>query len=292
MKRNTVALIIHPFKDALLTRTEFAKRLNEFSKTVVDAAASFPNVRFNLVMPAYFLEIVDPLLLLQMREMYKRGQIEWLFTGYTEPFVSFSTPWLLSENYKHGMLVYNELTGSTPNGAALPHSNWESSAIDIFRQCGLNYCIVSKAVLPGQYRSYCGYWIAEQMGSSIAVFPSHAVSADATPMFLESIDALFDADPRKGAPAKIICVDMLLNLAQESAADLDAVTAALRKLDSMLLFHQSSRCAEFLSSHFNLGLQFPPSSLVFSRNAEEADSLFLNRLHAYDQAGIMQRKRM
>ena len=292
MKRNAVALIVHPYKDALMPRDVFAARLGDFAKTLADAADSFQNVRFNLAMPAYFLEILDPLLLLRLREMYKRGQIEWLFTGYTEPFVSFSTPWLLSENYKHGISVYNELTGCKPAGAAPPHSNWEPSIIDILRGIGLQYCVLSTAVLPAQHRPYCGYWIAEHMGSSMAFFPAHAFPAASVPRFLESMDALFEADPRKGSPAKILCVDMLLNCAQQSSDSLDSISAAIRSLDSTILSCQPMRCSEFMSSHFNMGLQFPPPSLVFTRDAEEADSLFLNRLHAYDQAGIIQRKLM
>ena len=130
------------------------------------------------------------------------------------------------------------------------------------------------------------------MGSSIAFFPAHAVSGPSAAPLLDSLEVLFAADPRKSPAGKIICVDLLCNLAQPSIDSLQSITAAIRALDTMLLSYQPMRCSEFLSSHFNMGLQFLPPGLVFTRDAGEADPLFLNRLHAYDQAGIIQRKLM
>jgi hypothetical protein len=292
MKRHAIALVIHPYKNALLPRALLARQLNDFAKTVIEAGVSFQNVRFNLALPGFFLEILDPLLLLQLREMYKRNQIEWLFTGYTEPFLSFSPPWLLSENFKYGMQTFSELAGAAPSGLLVPYSNWEPSAIDILRGAGINYCVLSKSSLPPEYRSYCGYWTTEHMGSAMAFFPSQVVSAIASERLLNSLDAQFDADPRKTFPTKIICVDVLHDLARGSAETLDAIKQTLRALDTMLLSYQPMRCSEFLSSHFTLGLHYMPPSLAMERDARDGDPYFLNRLHAYDQAGIIQRKLM
>ena len=292
MKRQAIALLIHPYKDCLLPRKTLSERLNNFISVLVESGNRFPNIRFNLALPGYFLEALDPLLLLKLREMHKRNQMEWLFTGYTEPFPSFSPPWLLSENFKYGMTVYNDLTGTSPAGLALPFSNWEPSAIDIFKSAGIHYCTVSKVLLSEQYRPLLGYWLTENMGSSIALVPTTVVSHPEIVGFFTQLERLFDGDGRGISSEKMLCIDMLYSLSQPAQnADTDW-TIVFSKLDALLLSFQTVRCAEFISSQFALGLNYLHSDLVLKRDDAKNQPQFLNELHTYDQVGIIQRKMM
>jgi Domain of unknown function (DUF1926)/Glycosyl hydrolase family 57 len=290
MKRHAIALFVHPFKDCLLLKSTLIERLNDFCRTLVESGNSFQNIRFNLVMPGYFLELLDPLLLLELRELHKRGLVEWLFTGYTEPFLSYSPPRLLSENLKYGLNTFTEFTGTKPCGFVPGFSNWEPSAIDILRDAGVLFCVVSKALLPPQYRSYCGYWITEHMGSSIAFFPAHVVRPSGAETMLAGLDPLFSEDRQSPSAIKLLCVEALYPLSASGDEAPAALRTAVRTLDKMLLTHQSVRCAEFFSSNFNLGLHYLPSSIVMERDDAEAHPYFLNEFHTYDQAGIIQRK--
>ena len=292
MKRHAIALFIHPFKDCLLPKSTLIERLNDFCRTLVESGNSFQNIRFNLVMPGYFLELLDPLLLLELRELHKRGLVEWLFTGYTEPFLSYSPPRLLSENLKYGLNTFTEFTGTKPCGFVPGFSNWEPSAIDILRDAGVLYCVVSKALLPPQYRSYCGYWITEHMGSSIAFFPAHVVRPSGGEAMLNGLDPLFSGDRQNTSAVKLLCIEVLYPLTGPGDAASTALQTAIRTLDKMLLTYQSVRCTEFFSSNFNLGLHYLPSSIVLERDDAESHPYFLNEFHTYDQAGIIQRKMM
>ena len=292
MKRHAIALIIHPFKGSLLPKSVLVGRLNDFLKTLLELGASFQNIRLNVAMPGFFLELFDPVLLLQMREMHKRDQIEWLFTGYTEPFLSYSSPWLLSENLKYGINTFSEFTGIKPSGFAPGFSNWEPSAIDTLRAAGIHYVVLSKALLPAHYRSYCGYWMTEHMGSSIAVFPTHVVRPMQAESVLNSLDLLFGEDRQAPSAVKLVSVELLYPLSNSAEEASEGFQTAVRTLDKMLLTHQSMRCTEFFSSNFSLGLQYLPPGIVLNRDDADAHPFFLNRLHTYDQSGIIQRKMM
>ncbi|MGB7567971.1 MAG: alpha-amylase/4-alpha-glucanotransferase domain-containing protein [Chitinivibrionales bacterium] len=292
MKRHAIALFVHPFKDRLLPKSALIERLNDFCRALIDLGNSFQNIRFNLVIPGYFLELMDPLLLLQLRELHKRGLIEWLYTGYTEPFLSYSPPWLLSENLKYGMNTFTEFTGTKPCGFVPGFSNWEPSVIDILRDAGVLYCVVSRALLPPKYRQYYGYWITEHMGSSIAFFPAHVVRPSEAEKMLNGLDGFFSEDRQNASAAKLMCVEFLYPLSDSGDAAPKALQTAIHTLDRMLLSYQSVRCTEFFSTNFNLGLHYLPSSIVLERNDAEARPYFLNEFHIYDQAGIIQRKMM
>ncbi len=292
MKRHSLALLVHPCKDGLLPRNILTERLNQFISAFVASGAAFQNIKVNLVLPGFFLELLDPLLLLKLREMHKRNQLEWLFTGYTEPFVSFSPPWLLGENLKHGMSVMNELAGAAPAGMVLPFSNWEPSAIDMLKAAGIHYGVVSKALLSQRFRNLCGYWLTEHRGSSMALFPATvAAYADIAGLFAK-LDALFEEDARPAPSGKLLCVDMIYSLSRP-AQNMDADLAVVfRTLDKLLLTYQTVHCGEFLSSHFSLGLNHLAAGLVLAREDAEAHPDFLNELHTFDHVGIIQRKMM
>jgi hypothetical protein len=292
MKRHAIALLVHPCKDCLLPRKILTERLNELISALVESGAAFQNIKVNLVLPGFFLELLDPLLLLKLREMHKRSQLEWLFTGYTEPFVSFSPPWLLGENLKHGITSMNDLAGAAPTGLVLPFSNWEPSAIDLFKAAKVQYGVVSKALFPLQFRRLCGYWLTEHMGSTMALFPALVVAQSGFSETCAKLESLFWEDTRSGTSGKIICLDVIYSLSPSSRNSAADLTAAFHALDKLLLTYQTVRCGEFLSSHFSLGLIHLASGLVLARDHAEGRPDFLNELHSFDHVGLLQRKMM
>jgi hypothetical protein len=295
MKRHAIAFLVHPFKNSLVPKAAFREAVNAFAQSVLDIGSSYQNLRFNLVMPGYFLEAIDPMLLLQLREMHKKGSIEWLTTGYTEPFLSFSPQWLLSENLKYGVNTFVEYSGARPSGFVPPFSNWEPSYIDTLRDANIQYAVLSRSLLPPLYRTRLGYWVTEFAGSSTVLFPAHPVMAPAVPGELEPwIEKQFALDTNAFPPVKILCIDFLCPLVNNdlSKGGAGSLADAARVFDKLVLSYQPIRFTEFLSSNPPLGLQYIPQSVLFKRDDTDTEQHFLNTLHSFDQAGIIQRKMM
>jgi hypothetical protein len=190
------------------------------------------------------------------------------------------------------MNTFTEFTGTKPSGFVPGFSNWEPSAIDILRAAGVHYVVLSKALLPPRYRSYCGYWITEHMGSPIAFFPAHVVRPSEAEKMLNEVDPFFRDDRQNASAVKLLCIEFLYPFSGPVDGAPAALRTAIRNLDNMLLTHQSVRCTEFFSSNFSLGLHYVPSSIVLRRDDAEARPYFLNEFHTFDQAGIIQRKMM
>jgi hypothetical protein len=294
MKRHSIAFLIHPYKNSLIPKNTFREAVNTFAQTVIDIGASYQNIRLNLVMPGYFLEAIDPMLLLQLREMHKKGSVEWLTTGYTEPFLSFSPQWLLNENLRQGITSFQEYAGGRPVGFVPPFSNWEPSYIDVLRGAGIQYNVLSRSLLASQYRSRLGYWVTEFAGSSTVLFPVHSVYPSAVAGTMESwIHEQFAADANNSAPEKLLCIDFLCPLlSQDIKITQQRLMEAAAAFDRLLLTYQPIRFTEFLSSNTPLGLMYLPQSLVLRRDDSDSAPHFLNYLHSFDQVGIVQRKLM
>jgi hypothetical protein len=294
MKRHCIAFLIHPYKNSLAPRQTVREAVNDFAKTVLDIGNSYRNIRFNLVMPGYFLETVDPMLLLQFREMQKNGAIEWLTTGYTEPFLSFCPQWLLNENLRHGMATFQEYAGIRPVGFAPPFSNWEPSYIDVLNGAGIQYNVVSRSLLAGLFRSRLGYWVTEFAGNSTVLFPAYSIYPSTVTSDMGAwIQDVFAGDAKSADPVKLLCIDFLCPLLSENmAASRQALFGAAAVFDRLLLTYQPIRFTEFLSSNPPLGLMYLPQSLALRRDDPDTDPHFVNYLHSFDQVGIIQRKLM
>ena len=294
MKRHSIAFLIHPYKNSLVPRNVFREAVNDFAKTILDIGSSYQNIRLNLVMPGYFLEAIDPMLLLQFREMHKKGAIEWLTTGYTEPFLSFCPQWLLKENLRHGITAFQEYAGARPVGFVPPFSNWEPSYIDVLGGAGIQYNVLSRSLLAGQYRSRLGYWATEFAGSSTVLFPVHSIFPSTVSGKMEAwISDQFAADTADPAAVKLLCIDFLCPLLpQDMPVTQQGLKDAAAIFDRLLLTYQPICFTEFLSSNAPLGLMYLPQSLVLRRDDSDTAPHFLNYLHSFDQVGIVQRKLM
>jgi hypothetical protein len=291
MKRHAVAILLQPYKNRLMARSELKGAIDGFAGQLLDLCAAYQNFHFNIALPAYILELLDPLLLSKLRDTH----VEWLLTGYTEPFVSFSPLWLTEDNIRRGIGLFSELTGIAPAGFVPPFSNWEPSLIGPLRAMGMNCSVVSAAALPPQARNFCGYWTAEHTGNSIALFPAHVLHHYSAPAdFIDWLEKLVSRDERPASIDKIATVHYLLPLQPESGTDpyrwLNYATA---ELDKHLLRYQPVFLQEALSLQDPAGLQHLPASLPLSAHQDEQEPhYFLNRLRLFDQVGIMQRKLM
>lgn len=293
MKRNPLALLLHPYKNRLMPRTVLKESIDRFIRNLLALVSDFPHLRFNLVLPAYILECINPILLSQLRDIYKKGHFEWLLTGYTEPFLSLSPPQLTNDNIRYGLQIYSELVGETPSGYMPPFSNFEPSLIELIKANGLNYLVVSNDLLPVSLKSLCGYWMAEHSGSSIALIATEVIRHTTAPVdFKNWLEKIYSSDKNDSSSEKIATLQYQFPLKEEGESDpFRWLRYAASEIDKHILNYQPITFSELLSSSQPLGLQYIPASLLMgTRN--QVDLHFLNYLHSFDQIGIMQRKLM
>jgi len=327
MRRDQFILLLQPYKNGLMPKRRLTESVNRFARLLFGLCEKYPRLRFNVALPGYLLECVDPLVLSSLRDMAKRGSVEWLCMGYTEPFLSFSPLWLTNENIALGAKVFTELTGEAPTGFVPPFSNWEPSHIDMLGGAGFQYAALSSALLAKSEANAPGYWITEYTGSSMAVFPARSYHKHNAPESVVGwINSLYPDDKPDGAPRMLI-LKYLYSLEADEGDDgggmarhavpvrvdddsqqknnqgngrdgdgqhttqrqwLENISAEIEK---HILELQPLRCRDVLGNIPPLGLHYFPPGLVPSHN-EPASPYFLNHLHCYDQIGVMQRKLM
>ncbi|MBD3315394.1 MAG: DUF1926 domain-containing protein [Chitinivibrionales bacterium] len=291
MKRHGLALLVHPYKNVLLPRDRLREVLDRFARKLVGLLAGHQNLRLGLVLPAYMLQLIDPLLLAQLRDISKRGDLEWLLPGYTEPFVSFSPQWLTAANVRAGMELFDELAGVRPDGFVPAFSNWEPSCVDIMAECGLQYAVLSQVLFPRSHRDCCGYWVTECGGTSTVVLAAHVMHHfTAPPNLAEWLTSVVERDAA-GCSASLVVIDYLVPLVENEEHNpfswLDRVALGI---ETILLKFQLALLNEVPASSPPAGLQYIPPSLAFKREENEPVPGFQNFLHTFDQVGIMQRK--
>jgi len=328
MRRDRIILLLQPYKNRLMARKELAATVSRFAGALLDVCAAYPRLRFNAALPGYMLECVDKRLLGPLADTVRRGAVECLCMGYTEPFLSFSPLWLTSENIARGVRVFSELTSEAPCGFVPPFSNWEPSYIDMLYGAGLKYAVVSNELLAeGAGRQYgAGYWITESTGNSMAVFPARSYNSRNAPQDLAEWvkGELSDGTPEGGVPdgaPRILILKYMYSL-EASAAETDADAPAAggksdrrrnarrddgggadgdpqrswlervaAEIDKRILELQPVRFRDVVGDAAPLGLHYFPSSLVPPGDAP-VTPYFMNYLHCYDQISVMQRKLM
>ncbi len=294
MKQNAVALLLQPYKNRLMEPDELKKSVNGFAEHLLALAALHPNFHFNVVLPGYLLECINPLLLSSLREMSKRGCLEWLLTGYTEPFFAFSPVALTECNIKYGMQIFTELTGAAPAGFLPSFSSWDPGYIASLSALGLNYSVLSCAALPPETQNSCGYWFSEQGGNTLALFPSRLLNRYTAPAdLIEWLHELIKLDGRSESAEKIVTVHYLLPLQPEKGDDAFRwLQSAVAELDKHLLHFRAVLLQEARSLQKPIGIQHLPPCLPLFTDGEAEPHYFLNRLRSFDQVGILQRKMM
>lgn len=289
MKRHALALLLHPCKNRLMPKAALKDAVNSFTTNLLSIAADFPHLRFNLVLPGYLLEAIDVLHLSKMRDLSKRGCLEWILTGYTEPFLSLSPLDLTTHNIKHGLQLFSELTGETPSGFLPPYSNWEPFLIDMLSNSGLNYAVLNQELFPVHTRYSCGYWMAEHTGKALALIATNVINHMTAPAhFVDYVNQIYAQDKNETVFEKFATVHYMMPLGGGSDA-FRWLRYAAGEIDKYLLNFHPVLFSEYINSTPPLGLQYVPSSLLMDDN-KQTDQHFLNYLYSFDQIGILQRK--
>lgn len=290
MKRKTIALLLHPYKNGLLQRTALQAAINRFFEELFSLQQSFPQLRFNIVVPAYILECTNLQLIAQLRELCKRSIVELLCTGYTEPFMSLSPPELTIKNIQYGLQVIEDLTGQKATGFVPPFSNWEPSLIAKLRELGFRYALLSNELFTPETRNECGYWIAEHAGSSISLLAANVLQPASAPGDLvEWLRLIYSRNPTSSSD-DFAAIQYLIPLKTEATDDTyQYLRGAAEQLEKHLLTYQPVCFHEQLGASKPIGLQYIPTSLQMGRRGT-VDLHFLNYLFSFDQIGILQRK--
>lgn len=290
MKRTTFALLLHPYKNALLPQEVLRNSIGTFLSSIFTIYQSYPQLRLNIVLPGYLLECADPLLLGQLRELCKKNVIEMICTGYTEPFLSLSPPELTVANIRHGLQLTEELIGYTPKGYLPPFSNWEPSFIPSLRSMGFRYALLSNELFSPETQNACGYWVAEHTGDSIGLIGTRLLDGnEAPPDIYTTLKASF-ADNTTAISDPFVTLHYLLPLSpdkQEQA--LTFLQKSVENIDKHLLTYQPVCLGEPLGATNPIGLQYIPTGLQLGRMGKVALH-FLNHLFSFDQIGFLQRK--
>ncbi len=293
MKRHALSLILHPYKNTLLSLDRIREALATFAHEVLDLCESTKGFRVNITIPAYMLLYMDPLLLGRFRELQKEERLEWLLPGFTEPFAGFSPRHLTKANIREGIETVYELTGSKPCGYVPPFSNWEPSCVDLLRECGMQYSVLCRSLFPAETRHFCGYWITENGGLTMPLFPATVLGHNNYPEDIPAFIAqAFERDPETAASTRFLAFDCLVPLIAEEGDPYEWIRLLGRAIPTLSEQYRFVGVSEYLSMAYPQGLQFIPPSLALRRSGEEPDTTFLTDLHSYDQIGIMQRKMM
>lgn len=290
MKRNTLALLLHPYKNGLVSPSLLKESISRFFSELFSLQQRFPQLRFNLVIPGYILEAADPMQLAQLRDLGKRSIIELLCTGFTEPFLSFSPPELTMKNISYGMQVTEELTGMVPRGFLPPFSNWEPSFIAQLRSAGFRYVLLSNELFAEEIRNACGYWVTEHAGSSIGLIGTNVLNPSLPqPDFIECLRTIYKNNSTPGNNPFIV-LHYPLPLCSPRTDDAQKfLRATIEELEKHLLSFQPACLSDILGNVNPVGMQYIPTSLQMGRRGT-VDLHFLNYLFSFDQIGFMQRK--
>ncbi|MBN1757200.1 MAG: DUF1926 domain-containing protein [Chitinispirillaceae bacterium] len=290
MKRDALALLLHPYKNGLVSPSFLRESINRFFTELFSILQQFPQLRFNLVIPGYILEAADPIYLAQLRDFGKRAIIELICTGYTEPFLSFSPPELTIKNIRHGLKVIEELTGMVPRGFLPPFSNWEPSFIAELRNAGMRYVLLSNELFTDEIRSACGYWVTEHAGSSIGLIGTNVLNPfQPQPDFIEYLRSIYAKNSTPDIEPFIILHYPLPLCSQKTDDARDFFRTTIEEIEKHLLSFQPACLGDILGNVNPVGMQYIPTSLQMGRRGM-VDLHFLNYLFSFDQIGFLQRK--
>ena len=286
-----LAFLVHPFKNQLFAKGRLKEGADRCGRALNELLGKHAGLRLNVVMPGYALEELDGLLLSELREHHKRGALEWLVTGYTEPFLSLSPTWLSRANVESGVTLVSDLLGARAAGYVPPFSNWEPLCAESLRELGLHYVVVSSGLLPPGCRTRCGYWTTEHMGASMVLFPTHVLHLYNAPASVSSwLQNEFGKDTGNGERARLVTLNYLLPLA--AAADSEPyrwLNSAARALGRAQSKYRTVLFSEFLSDNPSLGLQYLTASLDVNREGADLHG-FRNWLFSHDQIGLLHRR--
>lgn len=176
----------------------FEEAYNKAYLPFIQALERHPKIKMALHYSGCLLDWLNkkrPEFLPALKKLVKSGQVEMMGGGYYEPILP-----LIPDRDKLGQLrmhsdFIKQYAGCQPEGAWLTERVWEQSLAKIFKQGKLSYTIVDDSHFERagkDVEEILGYYLTEEEGLSIAIFPSSKKLRYAMPFRMphETIDYL------------------------------------------------------------------------------------------------------
>ncbi len=211
-------------KVSLLFGIHMHQPVDNFSKSVDEAIelcyapffetmAKYPDFKFALHCSGWLLDQIKqrhPKIFKNMKKLTKSGSIEWVSAGYYEPVLS-SIPSRdrVAQITKLNDYITKNLKAE-PKGLWLTERVWESSLVPDLHVSGIKYAVVDDYhFLSSGFdaKEMDGYYITEESGKDLALFPISKSLRYALPFFSvkRAIDAILDC--KKGENSAAIIFD-------------------------------------------------------------------------------------
>ncbi len=178
MKRVSLHLAFHHHQPVGNLESVLEDVYQKCYRPLLEGIASCSCLRVNLSYSEpvlRFMEKRHPEYLDLLRSLLEQERAEFLVSGFYEPVLAD-----LPEDDRRGQLELSsrwiqERFGQMPKGAWLSEAVWDKSLVATFRQVGLDYTIIRSerflqaGLSPAALR---GYYITEEIGQTLAVFPN------------------------------------------------------------------------------------------------------------------------
>ncbi|MEO6097292.1 MAG: alpha-amylase/4-alpha-glucanotransferase domain-containing protein [Fibrobacteria bacterium] len=197
----------------------FERAFNQAYAPFLDVVGSHPKIRMSMHFSGILLDWLEtqrPQYLSGLRALVERGQLEILGGGFYEPILP-----VISDSHKIGQLrklsdTVRRLFGATPKGIWLAERVWEPTLVKPISEAGLEYVLLdgSHFKMVGKTDAQMdGYFLSEDQGHTIKLFPIHDVVRDYVPFrsVEEVTDTLLklekDRDPNASGELQVVFGD-------------------------------------------------------------------------------------
>ncbi len=177
MKQSALLLGLHCHQPVDNFHHVVDEAIEKSYKPFFEIAYKYEDFKFSLHYSGWLLEYIknnDPILFTLMKELSKRGQIEFLTGGYYEPILaSISSDDRIAQITKLNNFL-EENFGQTPKGLWLTERVWDSVLIKDLAKCGVEYVVVDDYhfIAAGfDKEDLKGYFLTEDEGISLKIFP-------------------------------------------------------------------------------------------------------------------------
>ncbi|MDB5105658.1 MAG: alpha-amylase [Fibrobacteres bacterium] len=187
----------------------FERAFNQAYGPFLDVLGSHPKIRMSMHFSGILLDWLEakrPQYLAGLRGLVERGQLEILGGGFYEPILP-----VISDSHKIGQLrklsdSVQRLFGTTPKGIWLAERVWEPTLVKPISEAGLEYVVLdgSHFKMVGKTdKDMDGYFLSEDQGHTIKLFPIHDVVRDYIPFrsVEEVTDTLLKLEEERGPDA-------------------------------------------------------------------------------------------
>ncbi|MDR7419986.1 MAG: hypothetical protein QN178_13870, partial [Armatimonadota bacterium] len=193
MTRLILSLALHNHQPVGNFDAVFEQAYQRAYAPMVDALERHPGVRVALHYSGPlidWLKDAHPDLLTRVRALVSRGQVEIMTGGYYEPILP-----VIPDRDKRGQILkmtqaVRDLFGYEATGLWLAERVWEPHLVRPIAQAGIDYVIIDdthfEAVGFDRERELFGYFVSEEQGDTVRVFPTlsylrYAIPWDSVP---------------------------------------------------------------------------------------------------------------